>query len=61
MTFSKKIYPLNSESVAEIFCDLCDISFPQLFVLTSAKYFQLKALKAMEILSGEQTKGPKKM
>ena len=30
------------------------ISFPQLFVLMSVKYFQLKALKAMGILSREQ-------
>ena len=27
------------------------ISFPKLFVSMSPKYFQLKALKAMEILS----------
>ena len=43
------------------FCDLCDISFPQLFVSTSAKYFQLKALKAMEILSGERMRAPRKI
>ena len=30
------------------------ISFMQLFVSMRAKYFQLKALKAMEILSREQ-------
>ena len=36
----------------KILCDLRDTSFPLLFVSTSAKYFELKALKAMEILSG---------
>ena len=42
----------------KIFCNLRDISSPQLFVSMSAKYFQLKA---MEILSGEQMRGPRKM
>ena len=37
------------------------ISFPQLFISMSAKYFQLKARKAMEILSSEQMRGPRKM
>ena len=37
------------------------ISFPQLFVSISAKYFQLKARKAMKILSREQVSGPRKM
>ena len=37
------------------------ISFPQLFVLMGAKYFQLKEVKAMEILSREQMRGPRKM
>ena len=37
------------------------ISFPQLSVSTTAKYFQLKARKAMEILSREQVSGPRKM
>ena len=44
----------------KILCDLRDISFPQHFVSMSGKYFQLKALKAMEILSGEQMRGPEK-
>ena len=39
----------------------CKISFPRLFVSISAKYFQLKARKAMEILSREQVRGPIKM
>ena len=38
----------------QILCDFRDISFPQIFVSMSTKNFQLKALKAMEILSGEQ-------
>ena len=50
-TFSKKY----------ILCDLRYISFPQLLLSTSMKYFQLEALKAMEILSGEQMRGPRKM
>ena len=54
-TFNKKIYTLNSE------LSLRDISFAQLFASMSAKYFQLKALKAMGILSGEQMRGPRKM
>ena len=37
------------------------ISFPQLFVSMSAKCFQLKAVKAMEVLSHEQMRGPRKM
>ena len=41
-------------------CYLRDISFPQLFISMNRKYFQLKALKAMEILSGEQMRRPKK-
>ena len=45
----------------KILCDLRDISFPQPFVLMSAKHFQFKALKVIEILSGEQRRGPKKM
>ena len=45
----------------KIFCDLRHISFPQLFVSMSAKYFQLKALKTLEILRGEQMRGPTKM
>ena len=39
----------------------CKISFPQLFTSISAKYFQLEAPKAMEILSREQMRGPRKM
>ena len=38
----------------QILCDFRGISFPQIFVSMSTKNFQLKALKAMEILSGEQ-------
>ena len=37
------------------------ISFPQLFVSISAKYFQFKARKATDILSREQVSGPRKM
>ena len=37
------------------------ISFPQLFVSMSAKYFQVKASEAMEVLSCEQMRGPRKM
>ena len=37
------------------------ISFPHLFISMSAKYFQLKALKTMEILSREQMRDPRKM
>ena len=46
-----------------ILCDLRDfaISSPQLLVSISAKYFQLKALKTMEVLRGEQMRGPRKM
>ena len=39
----------------------CKISFPQLFVSMNAKYCQLKALKAMKILSREQMRGSRKM
>ena len=49
---------------SKILCHLRDISFPQLFVSRSAKYptqIQLKVLKAMEILSGEQMRGPRKI
>ena len=42
----------------KILCDLRDISSPQLFVWMNAKYFQLKSLKAMEIFSGYQMRGP---
>ena len=45
----------------KILCDLRDISFPQLFVSMNAKYFQLKALQAMDILSDEKMRGPRKM
>ena len=45
----------------KMLCDLRDISFRQLFVSMSTKYLQLKAVKAMEILSGEQMKTPRKM
>ena len=37
------------------------ISFPQLFVSMNTKCFQLKTLKAMEILSREQMRGSRKM
>ena len=37
------------------------IPFPQLFVSMSAKYFQLKASKAMKALSHEQMRDPRKM
>ena len=45
----------------KILCDWHDISFPQLFVSMSVNYFQLKAQKAMEVLSGKQMRGPRKM
>ena len=44
-----------------ILCDLCDISSLQLFISMSVKYFQFKALKAMEILTGGQVRGPGKI
>ena len=37
------------------------ISFPQLFVSMSAKYFRLKARKAMESLTREQMRDLRKM
>ena len=37
------------------------ISFPQLFVSMSTKYFHLKARKAMESLTREQMKDLRKM
>ena len=45
----------------KILSDLRDIFFLQLFVSISANHFQLKALKAMKVLSGEQMRGPRKM
>ena len=45
----------------KILCDLRSIFYSQRFVLMSTKYFQLKALKVMEILSGEQMRGPRKI
>ena len=42
-------------------CDLRDIFSLQFFVSMSAKCFQLKALKAMETLTGEQMRGSGKM
>ena len=44
----------------KILYDLRDISFPKHFVIMSTKYFQLKALKVIEILSGEQMGVPEK-
>ena len=38
-----------------------EMFFPQLYVSMSAKYFQLKALKAMGILSREKMRGPRIM
>ena len=38
----------------KILCDLRSISFPLIFVSLSEKYFQLKSLKAVQILSREQ-------
>ena len=61
-TFNKNMYTLNSENILQnILCDLHDISFLHLFVSISAKYFLLKALKAMEVLSDEKMRGPRKM
>ena len=37
------------------------MSFPQLFVSMSVKYFRLKAVTAMKILSSEQMRDPRKM
>ena len=45
----------------KVLCYIHDISFPQLLASISLKYFQLKVLKVMEILSGEQMRGPRKM
>ena len=45
----------------KILRDFRDISFPQLFISISMKYFLLKAIRAMEILSGEQMSSPRKM
>ena len=45
----------------KILCDLRDISFPQASVSMSAKYFQLKTLKAIAIFSDEQMRGSRKM
>ena len=45
----------------KILCDLRDISVPQIFASKRANYFQLKALKVMEILSGELMRGPRKI
>ena len=42
-------------------CDLPDISFRQLLASLTAKYYQLKGLKGMEILSGEQMRVLRKM
>ena len=38
-----------------------NISFQQLFISMTAKYFKLKALETMEILSRKQMRGPRKM
>ena len=38
-----------------------NISFQQLFISMSAKYFQLKQLETIEILSRKQMTGPRKM
>ena len=54
-------YNLNSENVTQILCDLRNIFFPQLFLSMSTKYSQLEPLKIMEILSGEQMRGLRKM
>ena len=51
---STKRYILSTHKISR------RISFPQLFVLISAKYFQHKARKAMEVLSSEQVRGPRK-
>ena len=45
----------------KILCGLRDITFPQLFISISAKCFLLKAIRAMEILTGEQMRSPRKM
>ena len=60
-TFNKKIYTLNWENVKHNFVRLVWHFSPQLFISVSAKYFQLKALKAMEILTGGQMRGPGKI
>ena len=45
----------------KILSDLHDISFPQLFVSMSAKYIHIKTLKAMEVYSGKQMRGRRKL
>ena len=58
-TFNKKIYTLYLKDITHKMSR--KISFPQLFLSISAKYFQLKACKAMKILSREQVRGQRKM
>ena len=53
-TFNKKIHTLNSENVVQKLVLLTRHFLSEFFVIIRAKYFQLKALKAMETLSGEQ-------
>ena len=61
-TFNKKIYTIDSENDEQNFVRLVQpFSFPKLFVSIRAKYFQLKALKVMEILSDEQIRDPRKI
>ena len=61
-TFNKKIYTIDSENDEQNFVRLVQpFSFPKLFVSIRAKYFQLKALKAVEILSDEQIRDLRKI
>ena len=56
-TFNKKIYSLNAENVAQNFVR----HFLPATCCFNVRYFPLKALKVMEILSREQMRGPRKM
>ena len=53
MRLSTKRYVLLTHKISR------KISLSQLFISISAKYFQLKACKAMEVLSREQVRGRK--
>ena len=59
-TFNKKIYSLNAENVAQNFVRLARHFLPATCCF-NVRYFPLKALKVMEILSREQMRGPRKM
>ena len=52
--FKKEIFTLNSENVAQDFVRLARHFLPATFCFKEGEIFQLKALKAKEILSGKQ-------